>query len=113
MEEATRTPDPAAALSASAIALERRAAVVDRLRESDRDCARAAAVRLERVNEFRIEAEAANRPSDDAAEVAGAKPRVRFRLSPDMERRSVKADLAVALRISERAAETSWRWRKR
>jgi hypothetical protein len=31
---------------------------------------------------------------------------VRFTLSPDIERRSVRAELALALRISERAAET-------
>jgi hypothetical protein len=94
-------------LSPGALLLERRVDVVERLRAADRDVARAAAVRLERVNELRLEAEAANGGSaagrDDAV---GARARVRFQLSPDVERRSVRLELALALRISERAAET-------
>jgi Domain of unknown function (DUF222) len=110
MEGSTRTgtlAEPTAELSAGAAALERRAVVVDRLRESDRDVARAVAVRLERVNAFRLEAEAANSDPDASREdAAGARARVRFQVSPDIERRSVRAELAAALRISERAAET-------
>ncbi|MFC0678791.1 DUF222 domain-containing protein [Lysobacter korlensis] len=110
MEETTTTETPGGApvqLSPAAAVLERRAAVVDRLREADRDVARAAAVRLERVNEFRLEAEKANTDPDALrGDAIGAQARVRFRLSPDIERRSVKAQLAMALRISERAAET-------
>ncbi len=117
-------------LSPGAAAMERRALVVEGLREADRDCARAAARRLAAVDAFRVEAEAANRGTgtgtgsgggssgggsgsgsgggsgsgQDGA--VGAQARVRFSLSPDVERRAVKAELAMALRISEREAET-------
>jgi Domain of unknown function (DUF222) len=110
MEGSNRTATPDIepdALSAAAAVLERRAAVVDRLREKDRQVARAVAERLEAVNEFRLEAVAANRDPDDGRNDAeGARGRVRFSLSPEMERRSVKAELALALRIGERTAET-------
>ena len=94
-------------LSPGAALLERRAAVVEALREADRDVARAAAVRLERVNDFRREAEAANSDPDALRDDAGgARARVRFRLSPEIERRSVRLELAAALRISEQTAQT-------
>jgi hypothetical protein len=106
MEE-TAYPAPTAydapVLTRGAIELERRSLVVERVRAADRVYRRAAAERLEAVNELRREAEAVN-----AAGQPGQDPRdrVRFKLSHDIERRSVRAEAALALGISERAAET-------
>lgn len=83
-----------AGLSAGAVELERRAGVVDRLRDAERRVARAAAERFECLDALRREAEKANRGR-----------MVRFELSPDIERRAVRAEAAMALRISEQFAE--------
>jgi Domain of unknown function (DUF222) len=105
--EATAAEEPAVGLSAGAAALDRRHAVVDRVRETQRRLARDAAEHLEAVNELRLEAETVNRGSDaDQGDAGGARARVRFTLSPDIDRRSVRLELAAAARISERAAET-------
>ncbi|MDQ4137526.1 MAG: hypothetical protein M3116_01590, partial [Actinomycetota bacterium] len=99
--EGTATAEPLNQVESApgAVELERRSRVVERLREADRKLARAAAERLECIDELRREAEAVHAGGD-------ARDRVRFELSPDMERRSVRAELAAASRISERAAET-------
>ncbi|MDQ4138043.1 MAG: HNH endonuclease [Actinomycetota bacterium] len=98
-ETATAEPLNHARLAPGAVELERRFGVVERLREADRNLARAAAERLECIDELRREAEAVHTGRD-------ARDRVRFDTSTDMQRRSVRAELAAASRISERAAET-------
>ncbi len=87
-------------------------AMVDELRDADRDVARAMARRLERINDIRLEAEAGDGEPDAAAEgeaadedEEGARSRVRFRNSPEVDRRALRFEIAAALRISEQAAE--------
>jgi hypothetical protein len=89
--------------------LERRAEAVDRLLAADRNMARAAAQRLDGVNGLRREAELANAKASDSTSASdadgGPTSRVRFRSSPEITKRSIRAEVACALRISERTAE--------
>ncbi|MFC0679985.1 DUF222 domain-containing protein, partial [Lysobacter korlensis] len=113
-ETATVGPGPGMdVLSPGAVALERRAGVVERLRELDRASARADAARLRGLNDLRVEAEAVHAGSAAALENAvGVRARVGFGESSDLERRSVRAEAAAALRISERVAGTQLEFAK-